>query len=50
MKSLYFVKIKENYVNYLRRFDSKVQDNSNLKNNKPYIGILFQNDGKNYTA
>lgn len=50
MKNLYFVKIKEDYINYLRSFDSKVQDNSNLKNNKPYIGILIQKDEQKYFA
>lgn len=50
MKNLYFVKIKEDYINYLRSFDSKVQDNSNLKNNKPYIGILIQRDEQKYFA
>lgn len=50
MKNLYFVKIKEDYIKYLRRFDSKVQDNSNLKNNKPYIGILIQRDEQKYFA
>lgn len=50
MKNLYFVKIKEDYINYLRKFDSKVQDNSNIKNNKPYIGILIQRDEQKYFA
>lgn len=50
MKNLYFVKIKEDYINYLRRFDSKVQDNSNIKNNKPYIGILIKKDEQKYFA
>ena len=51
MRNLYFVKINEDYIKYLRKFDSKVQDNSNLKNNKPYIGILIQNDsGQKYFA
>lgn len=50
MKNLYFVKIKEDYINHLRKFDSKVQDNSNIKNNKPYIGILIQRDEQKYFA
>ena len=43
MNNLYFVKIDEDYVRYLRQFDLKIQDNSSLKNNKPYIGVLIQN-------
>ena len=51
MKNLYFIKIKEEYVEYLKNFDSKIQDNSNLKNNKPYIGILIENNnGQKYFA
>ncbi len=51
MKNLYFIKIKEDYMEYLKKFDSKIQDNSNLKNNKPYIGILIEsNDGQKYFA
>lgn len=51
MNNLYFVKIDEDYVRYLRQFDLKIQDNSNLKNNKPYIGILIQNTlGQKYFA
>ena len=46
MKNLYFIKIKEEYMEYLKKFDSKIQDNSNLKNNKPYIGILIENDNE----
>lgn len=50
MNNLYFVKIKEDYIKYLRKFDSKVQDNSGLKNNKPYIGVLIQNKNGQYFA
>ena len=51
MKSLYFIKVKEKYTEYLKRFDSKIQDNSCLKNNKPYIGVLIKNDnGQKYFA
>ena len=51
MKNLYFIKIEEEYVEYLKKFDSKIQDNSNLKNNKPYIGILIENNnGQKYFA
>lgn len=50
MKNLYFVKINEDYINYLRNFDARVQDNSDLKNNKPYIGILIQRDEQKYFA
>lgn len=51
MKSLYFIKVKEKYTEYLKRFDSKIQDNSCLKNNKPYIGVLIKKDnGQKYFA
>lgn len=51
MKNLYFIKIKEDYMEYLKKFDLKIQDNSNQKNNKPYIGILIENDdGQKYFA
>ena len=50
MKNLYFIKVKEEYVKYLKKFDNKVQDNSNLKNNKPYIGILIEKENKKYFA
>ena len=51
MNNLYFIKIKEDYINYLRKFDAKIQDNSGIKNNKPYIGILIENNsGQKYFA
>lgn len=51
MRNLYFIKVKEDYIKYLRKFDNKVQDNSELKSNKPYIGVLIQNsDGQKYFA
>ena len=50
MRNLYFIKVKEEYVEYLRKYDLKVQDNSKLKNNKPYIGILIQVQELRYFA
>ena len=50
MGNLYFIRLKEEYVEYLRKFDSKIQDNSNLKNNKPYIGVLIERENKKYFA
>lgn len=50
VENLYFVKIKEEYITYLRQFGFKVQDNSNIKNNKPYIGILIEKDNKKFFA
>ena len=50
MGSLYFIKVKEEYVRYLKKFDDKVQDNSNLKNNKPYVGVLIEKEDKRYFA
>ena len=51
MRNLYFVKIKEEYVKYLRRFDLKIQDSLGVKKNKPYIGVLIENEsGQKYFA
>ena len=35
---LYFVKINENYLNYLKSFDKNIRD----KSNRPYIGIVLK--------
>lgn len=38
------IRVKEDYIDYLRQFDSKVQINSSKydKDNKPFLGILFK--------
>lgn len=47
---LILVKVKEEYVNYLRKYDNKVQINSRAlqKENKPFVGILFKVKGLKY--
>lgn len=37
VKNLYFIRVEENYIKYLKMFDNMVQDNSNIKSNKPYL-------------
>lgn len=43
-----FYHIKDNYINYLRSFDSKVAENKNEK--RPYVGIVLSIDGIDYFA
>lgn len=40
MKNLYLIRVNENYVEYLKQYDSKVQDNLNEKKNKPYLSLI----------
>lgn len=44
------IKIKPDYIEYLRKFDSKVQFNKEElnKQNKPFIGVLFSINDKKY--
>lgn len=44
------VKVDYNYCNYLRRFDSKVTFNYGQKELRPFIGVLFPIDDKEYFA
>ena len=39
---LLLVTIKEEYCNYLRKFDKKVPYNYGNKSNRPFIGVLFE--------
>ena len=48
MKNLYLVRVDTNYIKYLKQFDSNVQDNSNQKKNKPYLGVLLEKNGEKY--
>ncbi|EOU1128389.1 type III toxin-antitoxin system ToxN/AbiQ family toxin [Clostridium perfringens] len=41
-------RVKEEYIEYLRRFDDTVEENKNEK--RPYIGILIQVNEFNYFA
>lgn len=40
--------VKEDYINYLKQFDSNIRDNKN--ESRPYIGILLEVNGMNYIA
>ena len=44
------IKVKEDYIEYLRKYDSKVQINSSdaKKDNKPFVGVLFEIDKIEY--
>ncbi len=47
---LKIVKVSTNYCNYLRQFDSKVSYNYGLKENRPYVGVLFRIKNFEYFA
>ena len=40
--------VKEDYINYLKKFDDNIRDNKN--ESRPYIGILLEVNGMNYIA
>lgn len=44
------VRVEEDYIEYLRNFDNKVQINSSKydKDNKPFLGVLFKINGLEY--
>lgn len=44
------VKIDYNYCDYLRKFDNKVCYNAGVKELRPFIGVLFQINSKEYYA
>lgn len=48
MKNLYLIRVNQEYIKFLRKFDNHVQDNSNEKNNKPYLGVLLEKDEQKY--
>ena len=48
MKNLYLIRVNQKYVEYLKRYDKKVQDNLNEKKNKPYLGVLLERENKKY--
>lgn len=47
---LKIIRVKPDYIQYLRKFDSKVQFNQTElnKDNKPFIGVLFSIHNKDY--
>ena len=48
MKNLYLIRVKQNYIKYLKTFDKNVQDNANEKSNKPFLGVLLQRENQKY--
>lgn len=47
-KKLKIYYIEEEYIEYLRKYDSKVVYNK--KNNRPYLGVVYTFDNFNYFA
>jgi len=45
---LKFFTVDENYIQYLKKFDSKVPDN--YSSTKPFVGVLFNINGLDYIA
>lgn len=41
-KELKLVRVDQEYCNYLREYDNKVIYNANIKENRPFIGVLFE--------
>lgn len=48
VKTLKIYYLDENYINYLRKFDSKVAYNKKMT--RPYIGVVYTLNGLNYFA
>ena len=48
--NLKIVKVDADYCNYLRKYDKKVSYNYDIKENRPYVGILFRIDNLEYFA
>ena len=48
MRTLKIYYLDEGYINYLRKFDTKVAYNKDTT--RPYIGIVYTFDGLNYFA
>lgn len=49
-KKLKFYTVTKEYMLYLKKYDEKIMDNTGIKNKRPYIGILFEMEGKKYLA
>lgn len=50
IKNLRIVKVDAKYCDYLRKFDEKVMYNSGDKENRPFIGVLFNVNEIEYFA
>jgi len=44
------VKVDYNYCNYLRKYDNRVSYNAGIKELRPFIGVLFMVEDKEYFA
>ena len=42
--SIIFYPIKDEYINYLKKYDAKVADNK--KGKRPYVGVVLEIDGR----
>ena len=49
-KSFKIVKVDYNYCNYLRKYDNRVSYNAGIKELRPFIGVLFTIEDKEYFA
>lgn len=49
-ESIKLVVVDSNYCDYLRQFDSKVPYNFDKKNNRPFVGVLFEINSCRYFA
>lgn len=47
-KKIQWYIINKNYINYLKQFDSKVQNINYSNTSKPYLGIIFNINNFNY--
>ena len=50
MNKLKMVKVDEDYCNFLRKYDSKIIYNTKGKENRPFVGILFEVNQFKYFA
>lgn len=50
MRNFILVKVDHKYCDYLRKFDSRVMYNAGVKELKPFIGVLFKVNDKEYYA
>ena len=49
-KNFKIVKVDSKYCNYLRKYDDKVSYNAGLKELRPFVGVLFNVNNKEYFA
>ena len=49
-KKLSFYTVAKEYLRYLKKFENKIMDNEGIKEKRPYLGVLFEIEGKKYIA